>query len=97
MKNHKMKKTMLMLAGVTLLTGATLVATSGCSNDYRGTTIYRPAYFSPYDYYYYPYWSVYFNISTGYYYYRDGSYMDKGENTSFAFHSGRQRSGTHRN
>ncbi len=72
MKNHKMKKTMLMLTGITLLTGANLVAISGCSNDYRGATIYRPAYFSPYDYYFYPYWSVYFNVSTGYYYYRDG-------------------------
>ena len=33
--------------------------------------VYSTVYFGPYDYYY-PYWSVYFNISTGYYYYRDG-------------------------
>ena len=69
---NKKNKALLMIAGITLLTGATLITTTGCSNDYRGATIYRPAYFSPYDYYYYPYWSVYFNISTGYYYYRDG-------------------------
>ena len=61
-----------MLAGITLLTGTTLICTSGCSNDYRGSlAVYSTVYFGPYDYYY-PYWSVYFNISTGYYYYRDG-------------------------
>jgi len=72
-KTIKKHKTLLITAGVTLLTGSILVGIGGCSNNYSGATpVYRSAYYSPYDYYYYPYSSVYFNISTGYYYYPDG-------------------------
>ena len=74
MKQKMNRKPWLMLLGVTLLTGTTLLATSGCSNNgYRSAPpVYKPVYYYPYDYYYYPSMSVYFHISSGYYYYRDG-------------------------
>jgi len=73
MKIKQFGEKILMAAGVTLLTGTTLLATSGCSNGYRSPPpVYKSVYYSPYDYYYYPSVSVYFHISSGYYFYRDG-------------------------
>ncbi len=73
MKNFINNKSWLMVVGATLLTGTTLVAMTGCSDGYRvRPEPYRTVYYSPYDYYYYPNVSVYFHVSSGYYYYRDG-------------------------
>lgn len=61
------------LGGLLLAGSLALVAASGCSSDYReGTTVYKPVYYYPYDYYYYPSLGVYFHISSGYYFYHDG-------------------------
>jgi len=73
LKPNQTKKAMLMLAGIALLSGTTLITTSGCSNGYRGApAVYNTVYYHPYDYYYYPSWRVYFHISSGYYYYPNG-------------------------
>lgn len=59
------------------LSGAFLVVSlvlgiTGCDDDVRvKSTSYGSSYYAPYDYYYYPYSRVYFNISTGYYFYHD--------------------------
>ncbi len=69
---NKMKKNIITISGIALLTGAVSVGLSACSNDYRGTTVVQSASYYPYDYYYYPNTSVYFHVSTGYYHYYDG-------------------------
>jgi len=73
MKIFKKSKTIVVLSGIALLGGVTLLS-SGCSNDYSRTSpAYTSVYYNPYDYYYYPNLSVYFHISSGYYYYREGT------------------------
>jgi len=72
MNIFKVKKSIITVTGLVLLSGAALIG-SGCSNDYYAPPpTYKTAYYYPYDYYYYPRSSVYFNISSGYYYYPDG-------------------------
>lgn len=69
----KIKKSIITVTGLVLLSGTALIG-SGCSNDYYGAPpTYRTANYYPYDYYYYPRVSVYFHITSGYYYYRDGA------------------------
>lgn len=73
MKTQKTRKSWLMIASMTLITSSTLMAVTGCSNNYHGSPpTYKSANYYPYDYYYYPSLSVYFHISSGYYYYRNG-------------------------
>ena len=68
-----MKKNVITMSAVTLLTGAISIGLSACSNNYSGATVVQSsARYYPYDYYYYPNYSVYFHISTGYYHYYDG-------------------------
>lgn len=73
MKQFMAHTSWFMAVGVALLTGTTLIVTTGCSDGHRvRPAVYGAAYYSPYDYYYYPAPSVYFHMSTGYYYYPDG-------------------------
>ena len=68
----KIKKSIITVSSLVLLSGTALIG-SGCSNDYYAAPpTYRATYYYPYDYYYYPSVSVYFHIASGYYYYRDG-------------------------
>ena len=72
MNIFKVKKSIITVTGLVLLSGTALIG-SGCSNDYYAAPpTYRTAYYYPYDYYYYPRVSVYFNIASGYYYYPNG-------------------------
>jgi len=72
MKIFKIKKTIMALSGIALLS-VTVLVVSSCSNDYyRASTASKRIYYHPHDYYYYPNLSVYFHISSGYYYYREG-------------------------
>ena len=72
MNIFKVKKSIITVTGLVLLSGTALIG-SGCSNDYYAAPpTYRTVYYYPYDYYYYPSLSVYFHISSGYYYYPDG-------------------------
>ena len=72
MNIFKIKKSIITVTGLVLLSGTALIG-SGCSNDYyNAPPTYRSAYYYPYDYYYYPSTSVYFNIASGYYYYPNG-------------------------
>lgn len=73
MKQLKLKKTWLKIAGGGLLAATMLTGILGCDHDYRVRSVsYGSSYYHPFDYYYYPYSRVYFSISTGYYYYPDG-------------------------
>ena len=73
MNIFKAKKSIITVTGLVLLSGTALIG-SGCSDGYYAAPAptYRTAYYYPYDYYYYPSVRVYFNISSGYYYYPDG-------------------------
>ncbi len=74
MKRFLSRKVSLAAISATLLAGGALVAITGCADEYRvRPEPYRSVYYDPYDYYYYPDVSVYFHISSGYYYYRDGA------------------------
>ncbi len=74
MKKLFLDKSMAKLIGGGLLAATMLGAFTGCSNDNTVVRAASPApYYYPYDYYYYPYSRVYFSISTGYYYYPDGT------------------------
>jgi len=57
------------------LSAVVLAATVGCSSHYRGgPPVYTSAYYHyPYRYHYYPSSQVYFHITSGNYYYRDGT------------------------
>ena len=74
MKKLVLNKTTFKVIGGSLLAVTMLAAVTGCSNDRTVVRAAVPApYYYPYDYYYYPYSRVYFSISTGYYYYPDGT------------------------
>ncbi|WP_131905962.1 hypothetical protein [Cocleimonas flava] len=75
-KNTKITTTVVKLMGGGLIAATMLGAVTGCSNGSGSTVVTAAApapYYYPYDYYYYPYSRVYFSISTGYYYYPDGT------------------------
>ena len=73
MNKIKMKKNVITMSAVTLLTGVITIGLSACSNNYSGATVIESsARYYPYDYYYYPNYSVYYHVSTGYYHYYDG-------------------------
>ena len=70
-KNFKFRKIWLKtFAGVFIL--GSLISLTACDDDVRVRSVsVGSSYYHPYDYYYYPNTRIYFNISTGYYYYPD--------------------------
>lgn len=74
MNKSKLVELWYLVLGVVLLTGI-----AGCTAYYRdGPPVYSSAYYQhPYHYHYYPSTRVYFHISSGHYYYRDGDHWKR--------------------
>lgn len=73
MKNIRQRAILVSLIPV-LMTSAASISLTGCAAYYdRPSPVYQRSVYTPYDYYYYPSVQIYFNVATGYYYYRDGA------------------------
>ncbi|CAA6828814.1 MAG: Unknown protein [uncultured Thiotrichaceae bacterium] len=70
-KDNKPARLVFMLS-VLLMTGVSGISLSGCTASRDRPPMYKHAYYSPYDYYYYPSIRVYFNVASGYYFYSNG-------------------------
>lgn len=70
MKNLNLKKPSLKSVAAVFVVGA-LLGLTACDDVRVRSVAVGSSYYQPYDYYYYPNTRIYFNISTGYYYYPD--------------------------
>ena len=75
MKQLNFGKSALRALGGVLVAGTLMVGLSGCDDDVVRSPSYGSSYYHPYDYYYYPSTRIYFNITTGYYYYPYKNYL----------------------
>lgn len=69
MKTLKLRKSWLKPLSGVLLASIVTIGIAGCDDDVVRSPSYGSSYYHPYDYYYYPNTRIYFNITTGYYYY----------------------------